>query len=149
MVVDECGELFAVVLTDGVLGGIVDVAPDIDKVLEVLAENGVADTRLGSECLDLSILVGHHHLLLGSTGGVSGKIGIAGLLVVTVNGLHHKVLVDNLAQQLSVQVVEVQMVVAIALAGQQDMLVGELDIIEHLFLDVLIYLILDSQLANG
>ena len=149
MVVDKCGELFAVVLADGVLGGIVDIAPDIDKVLEVLAENGVADTRLRSERLYLAILVGHHHLLLGSTSGVSGKIGVAGLLVVTVNGLNHKILVDNLAQQLSVQVVQIQMVVAIALAGQQDVLIGELDIVEHLFLDVLINLILDSQLANG
>ena len=56
---------------------------------------------------------------------------------------------DNLAQQLSVQVVQIQMVVAIALAGQQDVLIGELDVVEHLFLDVLINLILDSQLANG
>ena len=93
--------------------------------------------------------MGHHHLLLGSAGGISGKIGVAGLLVVTVNSLYHKLLVDNLAQQLSVQVVQVQMVVAIALAGQQDVLIGELDVVEHLFLDVLINLILDSQLANG
>ena len=35
VVVDKCGELFAVVLADGVLGGIVDIAPDIDKVLEL------------------------------------------------------------------------------------------------------------------
>ena len=90
----------------------------------------------------------HHHLLFCCTSRVSGKISIARLLVVAVNSVYHILVVHNLSQQLTVQVIEIQMVITVALTGQQDMILCYLHIVEHFLLDVLLYFVLDSQLTH-
>ena len=52
------------------------------------------------------------------------------------------------AHLLSVQGIEIKVVIAIALAGQQDMVVGNGQIGQHIFLDILVDLILNNHLAN-
>ena len=147
MVVNQRCQHLAVVLADGVLGRVIDIAPDVDKVLEVLAEDGVVYTSLWCQHVYLSVLVGHHHLLLCCPLGVSSEIGVARLLVEAINSLHHIFLVHNLAQQLSVQIIQIQVVISVALAWQQNVVACNLHIVEHLFLHILIHLVFDGQFA--
>ena len=126
----------------------IHIAPYIDKILEVLAEYGSVHSSLGREQFRLTVGMSHHHLLVCRTVGIGSEIGVTRLFVIAIHGCHHIVLLHNLALQLSVQVIEIQMVIAIALTRQQDMLVCDLHIRQHVFLDILVHLVLDGQLAH-
>ena len=127
----------------------IDVAPDIDEILEIAAEDSVIDTCLSSQSLHLAISVSHHHLLVGSAMRIRSEIRVARLLVEAIDTLHHIAVIHDLSQQLSVQVIEIEVVIAVALTGQKDMIVSQLDILQHLFLDIFVYLVLHSQLADS
>ena len=118
MIVYQCGQHLTVVLTDGILSRIVDVAPDIDEVLVVLTEYSAVHTSLWCQHLYLSVLMSYQHLLLGSAIWICSKICIARLLIETIYSLYYIFLVYYLSQLLTVQIVEIQMIVAITLAGQ-------------------------------
>ena len=90
----------------------------------------------------------HHHLLFHRSTGIGGKISIPSLFVITIDRFHLILLCNDLTLQLTVQVIEIQMVKAIALTRQQDMLVGDLDILQHILFDVLLHLILYRQLTD-
>ena len=125
------------------------VAPDIDEILKIAAEHRIVHTRLLRQHLRLSVGVGHHHLLVCRPVGIGGKVCVTRLLIEAIDTLHHILVLHNLTQQLAVQVVEIQMIIAVALAGQQDMLVCDLHLLERLFLHILIDLVFDSQLTDG
>ena len=126
----------------------VQVAPDIDEKLEAVTEDSPVHTSLLRDFLQLPVRMRYHHLLFQRTVRVCREIGVARLFIEAIDLFHHKLVRRYLPQQLSVQVVEVKMVVAVALAGQQDMLIRDTHIVEHVFLDILINFVLDSQLAH-
>ena len=125
----------------------IHAAPYINEVFEVRTEDGVVHTALLGEDLRLTVGMSHHHLLIGSTIGVGREIGVARLLIIAIHVIHHITVFHNLSDQLTVQVVEIEMVITIALTGQEDMLVGDLHLFKCLFLDILVDLVFDSQLT--
>ena len=148
VVVNERRQCLAARLAERVLRRVVKVAPDVDKVLEVRREDSAVHARLLRERLNLAVLAGHHHLLLRRPLGVRSKVGVARCLVVAVDVLHHIFVAHNLAHQLSVQVVQVQVVVAVALAGHQDVLVRHERLLHRLLLHILVHLVLDNHRAH-
>ena len=127
----------------------IDIAPDIDEILEVSTEDRMIDAWLLREYLRLAIRMRHHHLLLGSTIGIRCEIGIACLLIIAIDTLHNKMVIHNLSQKLAIQIIEIEVVIAIPFTGKQDVVISQLDILQHLFLDIFISLILNSQLTDS
>ena len=62
--------------------------------------------------------MGNHHLLVCRPVGIGGKVCIARQLIEAVDTLHYILVFHNLTQQLAIQIVEIQMIIAVALAGQ-------------------------------
>ena len=124
------------------------IAPDVDEILKVFAEDCPIDASLARKNLRLAVGMGHHHLLVHRTIGIGSKIGVTRLLIVAIDRCHHIFISNDLPQQLAVQVVEIEMIVAVALTGQENILIRDLHIREHVFLDIFVNLILDSQLAD-
>ena len=91
----------------------------------------------------------HHHLLIGCAIRIGCEISIAFLLVKSINALHHILISHNLAQQLTIQVVEIQMVITISLAGQKNIVICQLHIFQRFLFNVFLRLILYNHLADS
>ena len=76
-------------------------------------------------------------------------IGVSRCLVVAVDVTDLIVAIVNLPQQLTMNVIEVQVHPARTVAGQQDMLVGNPDSIHSLLADILIHLLFYHLLTHG
>ena len=127
----------------------VQITPCMDEVLPVAAEDGRAPPRLRRQALPPAVLAGHPHALVGSPVLMRGIVGIAALLVIAIDGADFVVATFYLPQQLSVQVIEIQVHIAVAVAGQQDVLAADAQATHGLFADILVRPVLDSQLADG
>ena len=145
MIINQCGEYLTSRLAKCILVGIIQIAPNVDEVFEVLTEDGMIHPSLLREYLHLSALMGHHHLLVRSSLGIGSKESIASHIIEAIDTLHHIFVSDNLTQKLTVEVIQIQVVIAITFTGQKDILVGNLYILESLFLHILVNLILNNQ----
>ena len=88
MIVDQRFEHLALVVAKGADGGGVHIAPGVEEVAVVVAEQGGAPSGLGGKTFALAILMGHPHLLLGGSVFVRGIVGVARLFVIAIDGTH-------------------------------------------------------------
>ena len=86
-------------------------------------------------------------LLVGGAVVQGSEIDVARRLVVAIDiGNYQRP--RHAAHELSVEVVDVDVVKAVALAGQHDVAVGNLQLLERLLLDVFLHLVLDDHRAD-
>ena len=145
MIINQCGKYFTSSLTKRILIGIIQIAPNVDEILEVLAEYGMIYSGLLREDLHFTVLMGYHHLLIRSSLRIGSKESITSHIIEAIDTLHHIFVCDNLTQKLTIEVIQIKVVKAITFAGQKDILVCNLYILESLFLHILVNLILNDQ----
>ena len=104
----------------------------------------------------------HEYLLLSRADVEGSEEDIASSLIVAVDISHDGVevffaaskpltlrQVTNLAQLLSIEVVEIDMVEAVTLACEQDVVLSYLHMSEDIFINVFVNLVLNNLLTNG
>ena len=118
-------------------------------VLQVVAEGGVACARLRGEAGLFALLVDVVYGAAHGAGLVALVVEVARLLIPSVEVGHLVLAVGELAHQLSVEVVEVQVVVVVALALQDEIVRVEADVLVGGLIDVGGRLLAQHQLAYG
>ena len=134
--------------TKGDDGRRVQIAPGMDEVFVVFAEYGTAPSCLIGQTLALAIGMSHIDALVARSLFVGCIIDIARGIVDAIDCRHLVTALLHLAQQLSVEVVEIEMHPTIPVAGQQHILVCHSEPAGALLLDVFLRLILDEQLTH-
>ena len=135
LVVDERGERLALIVAERIDGRIVDVAPSQDKVFEIFREDSTIPAFIWCQAVGLAVTMVHidllvHRVVQGSKINVTRRLIVAvdvsddgmGILTEACSGLLQ---VAHGAHQLTVEVVEVDVVIAVALAGQHDVFVSD------------------------
>ena len=149
LIVYQCLQHLTTVLAEHILHRMIQVTPRIDEVFKIATKNGIVHTSLLRQHLSLAIGMSHHHLLVCRAAGIGSKVYITRLFIETIDMLHHILVFHNLTKQLAVQIIEIQMIIAVTLAGQENMLFSNLDLLERFFLHILVHLVLDSELTDG
>ena len=154
LVVNQGGKQLSPIVVEGVDPRSMEIAPYIDVIFEVLAEDGIVGALLGREFGNLSGSIGHVDVALGGPCQlcrtlIGGKIGIARGFVIAIDIGHHHLSLHHLSHQPSVEGIEIELVETVPLAGQQDMVVGNLDGREHILPDIAVHLVADNELADG
>ena len=119
------------------------------QIAVVATEDGGAHTGSRRQTVGGAVAVGHEHLSAGGSRGVRLIIDITRLLIVAVDSGYLVVAVGQLAHLSTAHIVEIEMLITAALAGQQDGLVADAYLSEHLLLHVFLSLLLDHQSAVG
>ena len=127
----------------------VGIAPRVEKELVVAREHSRVPTVLIGEALGLSVLVVDEHLAVASALRSSLIEHVARLLVVAVDVGNIILPVANLPLLRAVHRVEIEVHVAIAVAGEQDVAFAHNHLAEHVLLHIFGNAFLDEQLGNG
>ena len=149
LVVDKRLHLLTFIIIDGTDIRGIDIAPGVEEVLEVLAKDGTVPAGLLRQTLALAIFVGHPYALVCCTILMRSIINGPRLLVVAIDVADLIVALINLAQQLAIEVIKVEVHVAVAVAGQQNVTLTDNSVVVSLLTDVLVNLIFYGQLADS
>ena len=129
--------------------GVVDVVPDVDEVGEVTTEDGAVLSLLGGETFGLAVGMRHINLLVLRSEFVGCIEDVARLVVHAIDVGHLTVALAHLSLQLSVEVVDIESCESVAVAGDDDVRVGEGDGAHGFLSDILLHLVLHYELCHG
>ena len=148
MVVFEHFQRLAVAVAEGGHVWSTDVGIDVHVILHVFAEYGTVVAFFCGEFFYLALAVapvnGRVHRVVCQVGG---KIEAAVRRVVSIEALDDELPVYGLLYQAAVQVVEIEVVVSVTLAGQHETVGVECQILKDVFTDVLVHVVAQDFLA--
>ena len=121
----------------------------MDEVAVVRREQRRAPSGTLRQTVRLAVLVSHEDTLVGRAIDMSGIEHVAAPLVIAIDIGDVVFTLLHLTLQLSADGVKIEMHESRAVAGQEDVSVGQLDVLHHLLLHILRHALLENELADG